>query len=84
MSRIYKYEISWGRALIALPCGAQVRHFGMQEGVPFLWAEVDPTAPLETRFFILFGTGQDIPAGGVYHGTVHHGAYVWHLYEEGE
>lgn len=43
-----------------MPRGALVLHVATQHGEPFLWALVDPTAPVETRGFIIYGTGHDV------------------------
>lgn len=59
--RVYKYEIMPGDDIeIEMPRGAEPLSVQTQQGVPMLWALVDPHAPLVTRRFRLTGTGHDI------------------------
>lgn len=82
---IFKYPLALAPTQsIYLPEGAKILHFARQGGIPTLWAEVDPDAPVEPRYFRLVGTGHELPSGeSVYIGTVqlNDGAFVWHLYE---
>lgn len=85
--RIFKYEVEYGETAIELPIGAELLHAGTQrfgecEGV-FLWALVDPEAPVARRDIGYFATGDYIPEGAEYVGTAitPDTAFVWHVYE---
>ena len=51
----------------------------------FLWAEVDPSQPMESHRIEVYGTGHPISTRGRFVGTVqindHHGPFVFHLFE---
>lgn len=91
MTTIYKYKLDvadW--QAIQLPQGAIIRAIQFQRNVLCLWTEVNPSvldAPLEARYFEVFGTGYEIPTGmGIeraYLATVQtqSGRLVWHVYE---
>lgn len=88
---VYKYMIPLeGEFTLELPAGAKIRHFGIQDGSPKIWAEVNPFAPLATRSFRLIGTGRPLEPGLGYFGTaimqlspttLPGNSLVWHLYE---
>ena len=69
---------------ITMPEKTELLHFAVQDGVPALWALVDPEAPIENRRFALFGTGQEYPCFDLirYIGTIQERRYVWHLFED--
>lgn len=93
---IHKYEVIDG-ALITMPKGARVLHAGIQksarlpydnEGV-FVWALVDPDAPMVQRLVVSYGTGHGMhPAATIqkYVGTVHYVSMpiVVHVFDLGE
>ena len=83
--RIYKYPLVIKCSQeIALPEGAKILTFQMQDRSPFIWALVDPDASLESRTFRVVGTGHELwPDEGSYDhvGTVQQGPFVWHLFE---
>lgn len=85
MSTIYKYPLTPGRTILALPSGAQALTVQMQRGEPFLWALVDTSKPPERRVFDVFATGHSVPddARFVYVATfqMDDGALVWHVFE---
>ena len=69
---------------VNMPVDAKILCLQMQHGVPCLWAEVDPTAPMVRRMFRFVGTGRDVADDlGPYIGTIQSGDgfYVFHLYE---
>lgn len=69
---------------VVLPKGAVVLSVHTQRGQPFMWAEVDPDAPLVERRFCLRGTGHPFQGSeGGFVGTflLHDGGLVFHLYE---
>lgn len=72
--------------VITMPLGAQPLHFGVQEGIPTLWALIDPEAPIVRHAFRFAGTGHPIETGRnpVYIGSCFHGPLVWHLFDLGE
>lgn len=78
MKTIYKYPTGF----VDMPKGAIVRKAGTQNGEFFVWAEVDPSQPLEERQFSVYGTGWELEDRPLcYIDTVFEGAFVWHVYE---
>lgn len=62
MKKIFKYRLPFMEvATIEIPVGAQVIRIDGLDGALWLWAIVDPEAPVETRTFHLFKTGAEMP-----------------------
>jgi hypothetical protein len=83
--RIIRYAFPLtDRVDIPMPRKAEVLTVQSQQGVPCLWARVDPNGPVGTRHFRIFGTGDDLPRGwdGRYVGTFQSVGVEWHLFEE--
>jgi len=87
--KIWKYQIGTevitdSTIEIEMPKAAKIIHVQAQREIPCLWAFVDPTAELVTRYFYIAATGEDVQEGGQYIGTVfqYGGDYVWHIFEE--
>lgn len=80
---IWKFPVDLvGEPMVQMPAGAEVLHFGIQDGQPMLWALVTPSAPPNYRRFPLAGTGHRIEEEGLsYLGTCFQGPFVWHLLE---
>lgn len=81
---IWKFPIDAGCNSIQAPRGAKLLTVQMQHGSPTVWAEVDPTAPIEPVLIEVFGTGHVIEEGErTYVGTfqMQGGALVFHLYQ---
>ncbi len=76
--RIYKWELLPAeRQMIQMPKGATVLKVGRQGPLAFLWAEVDPEAPTETRIFRNLTTGERYNSERLfYHGHVQLGGEV--------
>lgn len=90
---IWKYGVPMtDHFALSMPSGAQVLTVQILDGVPQLWALVDPSRPPQQRQFALYGTGWELPHTaqeiGVYVGTfqVSEGKLklVWHLFDLGE
>jgi hypothetical protein len=85
MKEIWKFPIGIADFMgISMPEQADLLHFGLQDGVPMLWALVDPRAMRLQRQFRLVGTGHPVEMSNAkYVGTVvgHEGQFVWHLFE---
>ena len=55
---VWKFELDFGTNSIYMPAGAKVLHANEQNGVPHIWALVDPDEPkVATRLFVVLGTG---------------------------
>lgn len=83
---VWKFPVTVD-GVTSLPRGARLLHVGIQDGAVWLWAEVDPAAPLVERVLVLVKTGfDDIPDGVEHFGTVmlHEGRIVLHVYDGGE
>ncbi|MCL2119892.1 MAG: hypothetical protein FWH27_15855 [Planctomycetaceae bacterium] len=76
---IYKYSLADG--VVSMPKNARILKVGMQDGIPCLWATVDPNAERETREFSILGTGCIIPNRWKYIGTMFDRQHVWHVFE---
>lgn len=86
MQIVYKYPLGYGeRTVLSLPIGAELLHLGLQNGVPTLWALVEPGAPeQQTRVLRFAGTGHPIEEQIIGHiGSVIDAelGLVWHLFE---
>lgn len=94
--RIFKYEVQPpGGKLddnqIDMPSGAKILHVaavGGLEGGIYLWAIVEPDAPVAHRSIAVYPTGleplSEEALAGTYLGTVHLGPLVFHLFDLGE
>jgi hypothetical protein len=81
---IYKYPAPIDDEFtVEMPRGAQVLSVAIQDGIPCMWALVNPKEPLESRRFHWRGTGHPANLMGRFVGTVlmHGGALVFHLFE---
>jgi hypothetical protein len=69
---------------VVMPVGSQLLCVQMQNGIPCIWAIVDPEAPKEKVNIRVYGTGHEIPedAGLGYLGTVQDGPFVWHFFND--
>ena len=87
MRTIWKYMIDPISLEIDMPQGAYILCAKEQHDEIFIWAEVDPNAIKERRFFEVFGTGHNIDTsvvgGRLYIGTamLNGGNLVFHIYE---
>ena len=84
MKRIYKYGVT--TAPIPMPVGAQILSAGLQDGAiedqVYVWAVVDPTAPLEPRCVTYYFTNGDIPEPFTFIGTLQcKNGFVYHVVE---
>lgn len=97
--RIWKYEVkeTWLRGRIfslesdaAIEMPQDARFLDAQtdpgdEAVVSMWFEVDPSAPMETRYFAVVGTGRDYEFGkgfaSKYLATIKQTPFMWHLFE---
>lgn len=86
MKTIWKYTvIAIGQEFaFDMPVGAQLLSAQAQDGRIQLWAVVHKDQPLEKRWFIVLGTGWDIPFTGktfTFISTTQIEGLVWHLFE---
>lgn len=85
MRAVYKYRVpvkNIGQmCVIDLPTGCTIVSFNFQGAHPHIWAEIDTTADVGKRSFIVYATGAKIEKGAKYIGTSHVDGFVWHLYE---
>lgn len=82
--RVFKYQLAQLDTMTRLdmPEGAKVVEVAVQHEHVTLWAVVDSAKPLVTREFHVVGTGEPVPANcHTFHGTVHMGSYVFHVFE---
>ena len=85
MKTVWKYPTSPDVFGHDLPAGAKVVHFDMQGGEPTMWVLVDTEAKLETRAFLVAGTGHPVGNDNARHvGSCIDSdlGLVWHLFEE--
>jgi hypothetical protein len=81
---VWKYDLSGVEWTFRMPSGAMVRHVAEQDGQIRLWAEVDPSALLENRTFVVAGTGHPLPNRELqFVGSLlaAGGEFVFHVYE---
>ena len=88
MKKVFKYgPLFSSLTAIHLPEGAQVVSLGVQLSQLYLWAVVDNDLSISgigtTRYFVAFGTGDNIPENYKYIDTCVESDYlVWHLFEK--
>jgi len=88
MRAIFKYPLvgenmeSDGRFMvkIEMPHTPHIRMVGLQNGIPTMWAEVDPGHEITPFEFWLIGTGREIPEATPYIGTIDMDPMIWHVY----
>jgi hypothetical protein len=89
MRKLFKYQVpgSPGDTVkVETVHGSTFRHFGMQAGRFFVWAEHDAALErerYEPHVFCVHGTGWEISEDAAYVGTTQDGQFVWHLFEMG-
>jgi hypothetical protein len=86
MRTVHKYALTASVVELHMPRGARLLAVATQNGVPCLWAEVDPRQEDEVRTFVGHGTGHWVPDGETYIGTAHDVeglGLVFHVYERG-
>jgi hypothetical protein len=87
MKTIFKYPIKiQGEFEMELPQDAKILKVDAKQGLPCMWAMVNPEAPKTKRKFHIFGTGHALPEkiDALDHvGTFIEGHLVWHLFEDG-
>lgn len=85
MKSIWKFPLQiTDEQTLEIPKYSEMLAVQVQNGVPCLWARVDPTASKETRKIITHGTGHQVPpATGQYIGTyqVAGGDLVFHVFD---
>jgi len=88
IKRVYKYEVPvMDVVTIQLPIGAEILTVQSQNGIPCIWALIDPVNPYKDRTFRLAGTGHSIEVNNEvkenYIGTfqLENGLLVFHLFE---
>lgn len=82
MTVVWKYALYiTDRQFFDMPAGAELLHAAVHDGLPFLWAKVDPDAPRVSRAVEISGTGNPCPVGAAYIGTLLMDEWVWHVWD---
>ena len=86
MSTIWKFQFDIVNPLsISMPSGAQILSVQDQDGVPCMWAMVNPEKAAEMRYFEIFRTGQpmclDKAIERRFIGTFQQPPFEWHVFE---
>lgn len=81
--RIWKWPLNMtAEQDLQLPSAARFLALQLQGGNPQLWFMCDAHAALESRRFVIHGTGHPVPDNhGEYVATFQTGALVWHVFE---
>ena len=81
---IWKFPLT--NEAVEMPKGARLLTVQTQNGIPCLWAEVNPKAEKVTRHLLVVGTGWDdgLVEGSTYLATFQQGPLVFHVYDMGE
>lgn len=84
---IFKFPLDQGawKKTFSAPLGLKPIHFGMQNGVTTMWAEVDTeSTPCEYEWYYI-GTGWELPVDyGIHIGScIRPSGFVWHFYLKG-
>lgn len=96
MMKVYKYFLrsnGVNRDLhpyddIKMPRGAKILSAVCIDNLGYIYAAVRENLPHDTTHRIhVIGTGKSVPEGhgfGHFVGTIHDGAFVWHIFDGGE
>ncbi|AUR81602.1 hypothetical protein NVP1009O_35 [Vibrio phage 1.009.O._10N.261.51.C9] len=85
MRTVFKYPLTGETSHVFMPHDAKVLHVAEQDGVPCVWAEVNPSSTEDHVKFHTVGTGRPLPEAPAEHvGSLmmHGGATVLHVYKE--
>lgn len=83
--KIYKYVLNdVHRFEVELPMGWEFKSIGMQFGKPVLWASVYPERRTKLYNFRMIHTGDEVPNGYSYLGTLIDADMVYHFYVQYE
>jgi hypothetical protein len=76
------HKFSLSGTSITLPAYTNIRHAGLQDGMPMLWAEVpeEPMGESMTFTLVTIGTGMKVPENGKHMLTYADGSFIWHVY----
>lgn len=78
---IGKYKLLNRISYLEIPEFSNILHVAYFENQVTLWAEIDFKHTMIRRKFYLYGTGEAIPPGKSYIGTVITDKLVWHIHE---
>ena len=81
MKTIYKYTLDSKDCTLHLPKGAEILTIQLQNGIPTLWALVNPMTVTEERHICIVGTGWQVEDNMKYITTYMDGYFVWHVFE---
>lgn len=81
MQVIWKYPLA-PRCTHEMPAGAQILTVQEQDGVPMLWALVDPDLPMEGRVFVVVQTGERFDGYGLRYIGTFQTNFVYHAFEQ--
>lgn len=84
MGRILKYGLQWASTqILVMPVKHQILTAQLQDGMVYLWAEVDTNEQLAKTVIETFYTGENVGDGLKYIATIQHDGLVYHFYERG-
>lgn len=80
---VWKYQLNTytGETTLQLPAGATPLRVDDVDDEHLLWVLLDASKPLETRTFVVFGTGAFIPDGHKYINTFFSDGREFHAFE---
>jgi len=88
MLTVHKFALDTRTQVITLPSWRRFRSVGVQHLVPVVYYEVDTTYPSITLTIQAIPTGEEVPRGATYLGSVQVETtvdtlkyLVWHIYE---
>lgn len=76
---VWKYPLN-SSGWVIMPRGAKPLYVDVQDGQPFVWAEVWPTDALVKRHLPVYGTGHRIDGWPTYVGTFQLDGLVFHVF----
>lgn len=84
---VFKYELPIVTGVdVEMPIGAEVLWVAAQGTLPYIWARIDPSAPIAPRRFYVYGTGYqiaaDLPQRHIGSFMLFGGAFVGHVFED--
>jgi hypothetical protein len=80
---VFKYPFNISSTIdVLMPPHAKVLYVDSQDGIPCIWALVDPQEQPKPRRFYMRATGQLVSSNLAWFATFQVAPFVWHVFEE--
>lgn len=86
--RVFREELDQNPYVqpLKIPRESQILRVEATRDTVEFWFEIDDEWEFAERYFVIVGTGHEIPEGAIYRGTAARtpDGFVWHIYETPE